>query len=351
MKDCTGKVFGQLTVLRDSGIRKHRSVVWVCICECGTEVNVTRNNLITGNTKSCGCLPRGSPPQDLAGQIFGRLTAIKMSDNRTSSGEILWLCECSCSGFVEVRGSNLRNGHTKSCGCIQTYDATGERYGRLVAVYPTNKRSGSSIVWLCICDCGNTSHVASTRLRRGTTKSCGCLARECSIKSGKARLIDQTGHRFGRWTVLRDTGKRSGGHVIWECKCDCGNIVDVNGSNLTNGTSRSCGCYLSEFISSRNKSNTGKDAPNWQGGKSFEEYSNLFNNELKQRIRGRDNNECVICGDFGKCVHHIDYNKQNNSESNLITLCRSCHTKTNYNRGYWQSLLSSYPRLNYVLER
>lgn len=35
-------------------------------------------------------------------------------------------------------------------------------------------------------------------------------------------------------------------------------------------------------------------------------------------------------------IHHIDYNKENCSESNLITLCNQCHARTNYNRDYWQ---------------
>ncbi len=70
---------------------------------------------------------------------------------------------------------------------------------------------------------------------------------------------------------------------------------------------------------------------NWQGGKSFEEYGPEFDNVLKDKIRERDNFECQVCHvpqdtlTEKLCVHHIDSNKENNSDTNLISLCRSCH--------------------------
>jgi len=80
---------------------------------------------------------------------------------------------------------------------------------------------------------------------------------------------------------------------------------------------------------------------NWQGGKSFELYPIEFSKELKEQIRKRDNYHCALCHCFQDlnirvlAVHHIDYNKQNCNEDNLISLCDSCHMKTNFNRDYW----------------
>lgn len=59
---------------------------------------------------------------------------------------------------------------------------------------------------------------------------------------------------------------------------------------------------------------------------------------------------CLICNKefeeehlivFGRSlsVHHIDYNKYNNSLSNLLCLCNQCHTRVNYNRVYWADYL------------
>jgi len=85
----------------------------------------------------------------------------------------------------------------------------------------------------------------------------------------------------------------------------------------------------------------GKLSPIWQGGKSFEPYGLEFNEELREVIRNRDRRKCFICEktelENGRklMVHHIDYDKRNNDPKNLITLCHSCHSKTNYNRDYW----------------
>ncbi len=71
-----------------------------------------------------------------------------------------------------------------------------------------------------------------------------------------------------------------------------------------------------------------RNADNWQ--------SNSIR-KIKIIILKRDNSECVLCGNKKQlCVHHIDYNESNNEENNLITLCRSCHGKTNSkNQSQW----------------
>jgi hypothetical protein len=77
----------------------------------------------------------------------------------------------------------------------------------------------------------------------------------------------------------------------------------------------------------------------WQGGKSFEKYTVDWTETLKISIRERDKYTCRICGkhqgDKAFIVHHIDYNKKNCNSDNLITLCASCHSKTNTKRIFW----------------
>jgi len=87
----------------------------------------------------------------------------------------------------------------------------------------------------------------------------------------------------------------------------------------------------------------GKRHHAWKDGKSFEIYPVEFNNRLKRQIRDRDNHTCQECKQTEKKlsyklhVHHIDYNKKNNNPSNLISLCRSCHSQTGYKRNDWTS--------------
>lgn len=54
---------------------------------------------------------------DLVGKRFERLTVIKRIENR--NGHPWWLCLCECGNFKEVSSNNLRNGSTKSCGCLK----------------------------------------------------------------------------------------------------------------------------------------------------------------------------------------------------------------------------------------
>ena len=91
--------------------------------------------------------------------------------------------------------------------------------------------------------------------------------------------------------------------------------------------------------------NKGSNNGNWLGGvkKGRSAYGYLFTEELKEKIKQRDNHTCQLCNKSNTFlnVHHIDYNKLNNKESNLITLCHSCHAKTNIkNREQWKSFLS-----------
>lgn len=79
----------------------------------------------------------------------------------------------------------------------------------------------------------------------------------------------------------------------------------------------------------------------WRGGISFEPYPLGWNRIHREQIRNRDGYKCQLCGVHEvECsrrlhVHHIDYNKENIDPKNLISLCLSCHMKTNYNREYW----------------
>jgi hypothetical protein len=83
----------------------------------------------------------------------------------------------------------------------------------------------------------------------------------------------------------------------------------------------------------------------WQGGISFEPYSIDWKESLRRSIRERDRYICKICnkiqGDRAFDVHHINYDKKNCNPNNLITLCHSCHTKTNTNRKYWIEYFSN----------
>lgn len=70
-------------------------------------------------------------------------------------------------------------------------------------------------------------------------------------------LIDMTGEKYGRLSVLRRSGAKNG-MATWDCVCDCGNMVVVSGNHMRTGHTTSCGCYHIETmrtINQRRKTN------------------------------------------------------------------------------------------------
>lgn len=96
-----------------------------------------------------------------------------------------------------------------------------------------------------------------------------------------------------------------------------------------------------EAARKKNKTLVGERSHLWKGGISYEPYSSKFNKQIKDRVRVRDNFICQECGvpelecNEKLSAHHVDYDKKNTSLINLISLCRKCHAKTNFNREYW----------------
>ena len=136
---------------------------------------------------------------------------------------------------------------------MQKIDLTGTTFGRLLVIAESDKimtpNGRSHISWLCKCKCGNEIIVRSDCLRNGHTVSCGCKRKETLNQAGKNRVENLVGNIYGKLKVIRDSGNRdTSGGVIWECECECGNIVYVASSNLTRKkeSTISCGCSKSK---------------------------------------------------------------------------------------------------------
>ena len=79
----------------------------------------------------------GKPLSDIKGQVFGRLTVLERDS--FVNGKTRWLCSCKCGKQVSVIGQLLRNGRTKSCGCLRSDRAaeTARKHGGYVGGKPT----------------------------------------------------------------------------------------------------------------------------------------------------------------------------------------------------------------------
>lgn len=132
----------------------------------------------------------------------------------------------------------------------------GQRFNYLTVLEEVPERSKEKLVqWKCQCDCGNIVTVPGAYLKSGRRKSCGCQKNigiiEYNEKMSKQAAIP-INTRFGKLIVIEDLGFKpqySGAEKNrrwYKCKCDCGNIIEVNGNLLKSGQKVSCGCIVSK---------------------------------------------------------------------------------------------------------
>lgn len=218
----TGDKYGRWTVLYDSITDTKGKRRWLCRCECGTERYVQEISLLYGGSMSCGCLRKENVAKalspDLTGNKFGELTVIRKVEH-PKGGAVRWLCKCSCGADYEVKGTLLVTGRKTHCSSKVHRkkrlfsDITGQRFGRLTAMYPTEQSNkGRYIIWRCQCDCGNQLDVSYNQLMYTHQKSCGCQKKEQdqklktflihvdgtsvdAIKSKKIPVDNTTGYR------------------------------------------------------------------------------------------------------------------------------------------------------------
>lgn len=171
---------GMLTVEAPTAQRKNGYTVWQCRCNCGGRIFLDTRCLQRGTVLDCGCSSRvKSGQRDITGMRFGKLVAVEPTELR-AEGTVVWRCRCDCGGEVLSSLHQLRSGYRKSCGCLSRppiKNFTGKRFGRLVVIAYAGKRGGMHR-WRCRCDCGRETVVGQTLLQTGKTKSCGCLQAE-----------------------------------------------------------------------------------------------------------------------------------------------------------------------------
>ncbi len=211
-------------------------------------------------------------------------------------------------------------------------------------------------------DCKNKIHKDTYMKGQGRCRSCSKKGkRHSNYKEGltleKSHCID----------CNRLLSKNSKYHKYLRCvQCNrnyLGNILSKNNHwKWAGGYPKciDCGDTLGNYKAKRCNicSNIGKLNPNYIHGKAYEPYSKEFNKKLKNYIRNRDNYICQNCDMteeehlivYGRNleIHHINYDKQNCKELNLITLCKSCNIRANFNRDYWQNLYKN--KINKILK-
>ena len=176
---------------------------------------------------------------DETGHRYGKLTVISISDKKDSKGVRFWKCLCDCGKITEVRGTELRNGKTKSCGCghkgCKIINEIGNRYGNLTVIGKSERLSNNHAIWICQCDCGNICEISGSHLR---AKDQTC----CPICSQKKAITNEIGNQYGDLLVIEYIWQNLSRQALWKCQCQCGNEVICSGHDLRQGKKLNCGC-------------------------------------------------------------------------------------------------------------
>lgn len=325
-----GMKYGQWIII-DKEEDKGNLTLWKCQCEiCGKIVNSCIGDLIL-NSPRCGHNSGRVIPPDLVGQEFGNLTVIANPDESLyeESGnkhpdKFLYLCKCKCGNikyvYKHILFSNVK--YSKTCGKCFREDLTGRKFTRLLVV-SFYGRQNQGPYWNCLCDCGNTYIASTNGLKSGSAKSCGCISRE-------NKLIDITGQKFNRLLVLNFYKYDERKSAWWTCLCDCGNVVNVKGTNLRRGTTNSCGCFQ------REQTSKARMRHGLSGTAAERELNILVKGILDakwsikiDKALKKFQPSCVICGSTKRlCVDHVlpfslGYRLQ---PGNAIRLCQVCNS-------------------------
>ena len=178
--------------------------------------------------------------------------------------------------------------------------------------------------------------------------------------------INEVGNRYERLKVLRGVGSNKWGESIWECKCDCGEIIIATGSKLRGGRTKSCSCLRNEKSGERGRAQLKGNKYTWNGGrfKTREGYCRVvLKGHPRADVRGYVLEHLLVMENHigrpverDETVHHKNGNKSDNRIENLglrvgnhgrggdidhvvkyaikilkryapETLCKSCHKK------------------------
>ena len=166
------------------------------------------------------------------------------------------------------------------------------------------------------------------------------ICQEC----GQTYMIKKSKENISKYCSNKCRGSAQRKRIEKKCQV-CGKIFETYVCYLKRGHAKYCSNECKKI------GQVGENAANWQGGKSFEPYCILFNEEFKERVRKFWGRKCGISGLTEKennkklAVHHVNYDKQsccNTTVPLFIPLSNEWHGRTNHNRDYWEENLTNY---------
>lgn len=244
-KDISGTVFGRWTVVCLSEVKKKKAY-WRCQCSCGTIRDVKSDSLTSGKSQSCGCFSRDCR------KTHGRSRTGDLTYESWRS--IRYRCENpSCKAYPRYGGRGI-----SVCERWRLFENfisdMGERPSKKYSIERIDNDGNyepSNCRWADMVEQGNNReyckrfhflgksqtltqwarefgvarHLVFSRIKRG------CDLQEALLPPSvvPASFKDEAQKRYGKIVVLERRGKTSSGNnAIWLCRCDCGELEEIN---------------------------------------------------------------------------------------------------------------------------
>lgn len=236
--DLTAKKINHWTVISELGKGK---VLCKCDCENGTVREVYKQALLSGRSKSCGCVGKSVVNAKEVVKFKPGDIIFEWEIIEKISGTDKYIARCSCGEIKQVYRSNLIRGIHKSCG-HEKIDSWNEFSKTTFGEWSVLSKIDKDRI-LCQCSCGTKRILYKKTLTSGRSKSCGCKSIKNKNNTMQAKYTKYLNHTVNEWTILdiSDTNK-------FVCRCSCGTIREVSKKSIIDGTSKSCGCKSNEFI-------------------------------------------------------------------------------------------------------
>jgi hypothetical protein len=246
---CKWKIISEMPERRFGGV----TYLVECSCRAKTRKVLRGTRITNGYSFSCGCLAkerRAANRKMLILPPSSRWRVISAVDKHERN-QRWYLVECTCPARTRAFRTYTALAGSKpslSCGCLNRKWPVLPPMSRWTILREAGRCPKRSVTYYVECSCSSRTRrvVPGTRLTSGESMSCGCLQRENAARSSSRWPILPP---ESKWRILRHYGRNERGFTYEvECSCEKKTRRVKLGSDLTAGSSLSCGCLRIERL-------------------------------------------------------------------------------------------------------
>lgn len=134
---------------------------------------------------------------------------------------------------------------------------------------------------------------------------------------GVVVISDVSGKKFNKLVFVRRTNERRNGNILWECKCDCGNVTLVKKWDVTSGNTKSCGCLKMDVVKKMNQQNTSHGMSGTKIYKIWESMKRRCDSNKTERYSNYGGRGITYCDKWDKFEGFHEWSKKSGYKEGL----------------------------------